>query len=59
MLRPTSCLLMPRRRLSRVLSAASEAIEALDARIVVGFGGYVSTPAYLAARRSGVPVVIH
>jgi len=27
--------------------------------IVVGFGGYVSTPAYLAARRQGVPVAIH
>ncbi|WP_022890122.1 undecaprenyldiphospho-muramoylpentapeptide beta-N-acetylglucosaminyltransferase [Agromyces italicus] len=26
---------------------------------VVGFGGYVSTPAYLAARRAGIPVVIH
>ena len=27
--------------------------------VVVGFGGYVSTPAYLAARREGVPIVIH
>lgn len=27
--------------------------------VVVGFGGYVSTPAYLAARRAGVPVAIH
>ncbi|GAA4381976.1 undecaprenyldiphospho-muramoylpentapeptide beta-N-acetylglucosaminyltransferase [Agromyces bauzanensis] len=27
--------------------------------VVVGFGGYVSTPAYLAARRTRVPVVIH
>jgi undecaprenyldiphospho-muramoylpentapeptide beta-N-acetylglucosaminyltransferase len=27
--------------------------------VVVGFGGYVSTPAYLAARRRGVPIVIH
>lgn len=27
--------------------------------VVVGFGGYVSTPAYLAARRSDIPVVIH
>ena len=26
---------------------------------MVGFGGYVSTPAYLAARKAGVPVVIH
>jgi UDP-N-acetylglucosamine--N-acetylmuramyl-(pentapeptide) pyrophosphoryl-undecaprenol N-acetylglucosamine transferase len=27
--------------------------------VVVGFGGYVSAPAYLAARRVGVPFVIH
>ena len=26
---------------------------------MLGFGGYVSTPAYLAARRLGLPVVIH
>ena len=27
--------------------------------VVVGFGGYASAPAYIAAKRSGVPVVIH
>jgi UDP-N-acetylglucosamine--N-acetylmuramyl-(pentapeptide) pyrophosphoryl-undecaprenol N-acetylglucosamine transferase len=27
--------------------------------VVVGFGGYASAPAYIAARRAGVPVVIH
>jgi len=27
--------------------------------IVVGFGGYASAPAYLAARFAGVPIVIH
>jgi UDP-N-acetylglucosamine--N-acetylmuramyl-(pentapeptide) pyrophosphoryl-undecaprenol N-acetylglucosamine transferase len=27
--------------------------------VVVGFGGYASAPAYLAAKRVGVPVVIH
>lgn len=27
--------------------------------VVVGFGGYASAPAYLAARRLGIPVVIH
>ncbi|MGB2934443.1 MAG: glycosyltransferase, partial [Nostocoides sp.] len=29
------------------------------AQVVVGFGGYVSTPAYLAARRRGIPIVVH
>lgn len=27
--------------------------------VVVGFGGYASAPAYLAARGAGVPIVIH
>ena len=31
----------------------------VEADVVLGFGGYVSTPAYLAARRLGLPVVIH
>lgn len=43
-------------RLRRAVAVAREATA--DAQAVVGFGGYVSTPAYLAARRR-VPVVIH
>jgi len=27
--------------------------------VVVGFGGYVSVPAYLAARKANIPVVVH
>lgn len=27
--------------------------------VVVGFGGYASAPAYLAAKRVGIPVVVH
>jgi UDP-N-acetylglucosamine--N-acetylmuramyl-(pentapeptide) pyrophosphoryl-undecaprenol N-acetylglucosamine transferase len=27
--------------------------------VVVGFGGYVSVPAYLAARKRGLPLVVH
>ena len=30
-----------------------------NADLVIGFGGYVSAPAYLAAALSGVPIVIH
>lgn len=29
------------------------------ARVVIGFGGYVSAPAYCAAKLSGIPIVIH
>jgi UDP-N-acetylglucosamine--N-acetylmuramyl-(pentapeptide) pyrophosphoryl-undecaprenol N-acetylglucosamine transferase len=28
------------------------------AEIVVGFGGYVAAPVYLAARRRGLPLVV-
>ena len=43
-------------RLRRAVAVAREATR--DAQAVVGFGGYVATPAYLAAR-GRVPVVIH
>jgi UDP-N-acetylglucosamine--N-acetylmuramyl-(pentapeptide) pyrophosphoryl-undecaprenol N-acetylglucosamine transferase len=39
--------------------AAAAAIASSRADVVVGFGGYVCPPAYLAARRAGVPIVIH
>lgn len=31
----------------------------VDADVVVGFGGYVSPPAFLAARKLGLPIVVH
>ncbi|QTE31373.1 undecaprenyldiphospho-muramoylpentapeptide beta-N-acetylglucosaminyltransferase [Pengzhenrongella sicca] len=46
-------------RLTAAVRAAGAAIDAADARVVVGFGGYVSTPAYLAARQRRIPVVVH
>ncbi|MDM7832020.1 UDP-N-acetylglucosamine--N-acetylmuramyl-(pentapeptide) pyrophosphoryl-undecaprenol N-acetylglucosamine transferase [Cellulomonas edaphi] len=46
-------------RLRAAVAAAGAAIDDTGARVVVGFGGYVSTPAYLAARKRGIPVVIH
>ncbi|MDP9394578.1 MAG: UDP-N-acetylglucosamine--N-acetylmuramyl-(pentapeptide) pyrophosphoryl-undecaprenol N-acetylglucosamine transferase [Actinomycetota bacterium] len=46
-------------RLASAVRAAGEAIGEIDAEVVVGFGGYVATPAYLAARRRGVPIVVH
>ena len=41
------------------VSAADAILRDTGAQVVVGFGGYVSTPAYLAARRRGIPIVIH
>jgi UDP-N-acetylglucosamine--N-acetylmuramyl-(pentapeptide) pyrophosphoryl-undecaprenol N-acetylglucosamine transferase len=46
-------------RLHTAVRAAKSVIERLRADVVVGFGGYVCTPAYLAARRLKVPIVIH
>jgi len=57
--RPSVDLLRLPGRLGAAVKAAEAAIDEIGAEAVVGFGGYVSTPAYLAARRRGVPVVIH
>lgn len=57
--RPSGDLLRLPGALRKAVAAADEAITSSDARVVVGFGGYVATPAYLAARRRGIPVVIH
>lgn len=46
----------------RVAGAVREVSAVLDrvgADVLVGFGGYVAAPAYLAARRRGVPFVVH
>jgi UDP-N-acetylglucosamine--N-acetylmuramyl-(pentapeptide) pyrophosphoryl-undecaprenol N-acetylglucosamine transferase len=46
-------------RLRHAVMQAGAVIDALPADAVVGFGGYVALPAYLAARRRRVPVVVH
>jgi UDP-N-acetylglucosamine--N-acetylmuramyl-(pentapeptide) pyrophosphoryl-undecaprenol N-acetylglucosamine transferase len=46
-------------RLRAAVRGARSIIERVRADVVVGFGGYVCTPAYLAARRLKVPIVIH
>ncbi|MFF2273875.1 undecaprenyldiphospho-muramoylpentapeptide beta-N-acetylglucosaminyltransferase [Agromyces sp. NPDC058136] len=46
-------------RFSRSVGDVANIISERGVDVVVGFGGYVSTPAYLAARRAGVPVAIH
>lgn len=57
--KPSGDLVRLPRNLRAAVAAAEEAIERTGAQVVVGFGGYVSTPAYLAARRRHVPVVVH
>jgi UDP-N-acetylglucosamine--N-acetylmuramyl-(pentapeptide) pyrophosphoryl-undecaprenol N-acetylglucosamine transferase len=46
-------------RLWRSVAEAAAILRRTQASVALGFGGYVSTPIYLAARRLGVPVVIH
>jgi UDP-N-acetylglucosamine--N-acetylmuramyl-(pentapeptide) pyrophosphoryl-undecaprenol N-acetylglucosamine transferase len=45
--------------LKAAVDAAGAAIDETRPDVVVGFGGYVSTPAYLAARRRKIPIVVH
>ena len=46
-------------RLAGAVRKAGEVLQRRQTDVVVGFGGYVSLPAYLAARRAKIPVVIH
>jgi UDP-N-acetylglucosamine--N-acetylmuramyl-(pentapeptide) pyrophosphoryl-undecaprenol N-acetylglucosamine transferase len=46
-------------RLLRAVRATVRVLRRVEAQAVLGFGGYVSTPAYLAARRLGLPIVVH
>lgn len=57
--RPTLDLLRVPGRLRAAVAAAGAHLDAVGASAVVGFGGYVSVPAYLAARRRRIPVVVH
>ncbi len=56
--KPTPDLLKVPARLAKSVSEAKRIIKAANADVVVGFGGYVSMPAYLAARQLKLPVVI-
>lgn len=46
-------------RLRAAVRQTQAVLERVRPHVVVGFGGYVSVPAYLAARRLGVPLVVH
>ena len=57
--RPNAALVRLPQALRSAVAAAERAIDATGAEVVVGFGGFVASPAYLAARRRRVPVVVH
>ena len=57
--RPSVDLLRVPGRLRGAVKEARAVLERVRPDVVVGYGGYVSVPAYLAARRAEVPIVVH
>lgn len=57
--KPSGDLLRLPARVARAVRQTGAVLDTVGADVVVGFGGYVALPAYLAARRHRVPVVVH
>jgi UDP-N-acetylglucosamine--N-acetylmuramyl-(pentapeptide) pyrophosphoryl-undecaprenol N-acetylglucosamine transferase len=57
--KPNRALLATPAKLAGAVRAASRVLVRTGAEAVVGFGGYVSLPAYLAGRRYRLPLVVH
>ncbi len=57
--KPTPELITVPGRLRGTIKATEQILERTRADAVVGFGGYVALPGYLAAKRLGVPIVVH
>ena len=43
----------------KAVAQAGAILDRTGAEVVVGFGGFASTPVYVAAKKRGVPVIIH
>lgn len=56
--KPSVDLLKVPVRLAAAVAEAGRILAEAQADVLVGFGGYVAMPAYLAARRAGIPIVI-
>ena len=57
--RPSVELLRVPGRLRGAVRSTLAIIDRVQPDVVVGYGGYVSVPAYLAARRRRLPIVVH
>jgi UDP-N-acetylglucosamine--N-acetylmuramyl-(pentapeptide) pyrophosphoryl-undecaprenol N-acetylglucosamine transferase len=57
--RPNADLVRVPARLRGAVKGALAVVDRIHPDVVVGFGGYVSVPAYLAARRRHLPIVVH
>jgi len=57
--RPGADLMRTPGRVRDARRAALDVVDRVKPDVVVGFGGFVSVPAYLAARKRGLPLVVH
>ncbi|MCQ9164263.1 MULTISPECIES: undecaprenyldiphospho-muramoylpentapeptide beta-N-acetylglucosaminyltransferase [unclassified Arthrobacter] len=57
--RPSPELLKLPGRMRRAVTRSKDILREAHADVLVGVGGYVCTPMYLAAKSLGVPIVIH
>lgn len=57
--RATPALLLLPGRVAGAVRVAGRVLDRVGADVVVGFGGYVALPAYLAAGRRRLPIVVH
>jgi UDP-N-acetylglucosamine--N-acetylmuramyl-(pentapeptide) pyrophosphoryl-undecaprenol N-acetylglucosamine transferase len=57
--RPNADLVKVPARLRRAVKETLAVLDRVRPDVVVGYGGYVSMPAYLAARRRRLPLVVH
>jgi UDP-N-acetylglucosamine--N-acetylmuramyl-(pentapeptide) pyrophosphoryl-undecaprenol N-acetylglucosamine transferase len=57
--RPSADLARVPGRLRGAFTAALSVLDRVQPDVVLGFGGYVCVPAYLAARRRHLPIVVH
>lgn len=56
---PGRALLATPGKVRAAVAMTAQVLERVEADVVVGFGGYVAVPAYLAARRLHIPIVVH
>ena len=57
--RPNRAALAFPGRFRRAIGQVRDHLNEHGVDVVVGFGGYASAPAYVAARRAGIPFVVH
>ncbi len=57
--KPTREFLSLPSRIREAVGAVQSVLDTQEASVLIGFGGYVSLPAYIAAWRNKVPIVVH